>query len=294
MENLTFQKYKLSQLLRIRKLSTAHYFSNIQDYHTPPHHHEAWEFVFCSRGQVETFQGKEQHTLHANQIILHMPKIDHRLQVGDSPTTLFVLSFVCTGEYLKILQNRVLRVNQSQRRLLSLIIQELGNAFELEDGQLLLGSFHPSENQVLGSEQMIAGYMENFLISMLRSTTNQKEHRWDSVTLDQALENRLATDIKEYIENHLSEHITLSDIANYVHYSRSHITTQFQSSTGMSISRYIAERRIERAKELLLAKELTVSQISETLGFSSLQYFSKCFKDAVGCSPSSYVKAPHL
>lgn len=294
MENLTFQKYKLSQLLRIRKLTTAHYFSNIQDYNTPPHHHEAWEFVFCSRGQVETIQGNEQHTLHANQMILHMPKVDHNLLVGDGPTTLFILSFICGSEYLKILQNRVLRVNQSQRRLLSLIIQEIGNAFELEDGQLLLGSFHPSENPVLGSEQMIAAYMECFLINLLRSTTNQKEHRWDSVTLDQALENRLATDIKEYIEKHLSEHITLSDIANHVHYSRSHITTQFQNSTGMSISHYIAERRIERAKELLLAEELTVSQISEMLGFSSLQYFSKCFKDAVGCSPSSYVKAPHL
>lgn len=38
MENLTFGKNKLEQLLRIRKLSTAHYFSKITDYVTPPHH----------------------------------------------------------------------------------------------------------------------------------------------------------------------------------------------------------------------------------------------------------------
>ena len=177
---------------------------------------------------------------------------------------------------------------------MTMIIQELRNAFELENGQLQLGIYHPSAHQVLGSEQMITGYMECFLISLLRSVTGQREQSWDSVTLEHAMENWLATVIKEYIEQHLSERITLSDLADYVHYSRSHIAAQFQKSTGTSIAKYIAERRIERAKELLKEGEMTAAQISESLGYSSLQYFSRCFKDAVGCSPSAYQKGPNL
>jgi len=281
-------------VLRIRKLTTAHYFSQVTDYHTPPHSHDAWEFVFCSHGHVRTFQGSEERVLKTNQILLHPPRMMHHLQIDEEATTFFVLAFTCNSESLKLLQQKILRVNQSQRRMLMMIMQELGNAFELQGGQLQLGDFHPSSHQVLGSEQMITGYMEGFLIGLLRDVTNQKEQRWDAVTLEKALENRLATDIKEYIEFHLSERITLTDIADHVHYSRSYITDQFQKSTGMSIARYISERRIEKAKELLLENRQTISQISENLGFSTVQYFSKCFKDAVGCSPSTYVKQPHL
>ena len=294
MENLVFTKYRMSHVLRIRKLSTAHYMSQISCYQTPPHSHDSWEFVFCSQGQVRTYQGSEEHILKTNQIILHPPRHEHHLIVGQEPTTIFVLAFECNSETLKLLQNKNLRVDQSQRRMLMMIIQELGNAFELENGQLQLGDFHPSQHQVLGSEQMITGYMEGFLIGLLRDVTNQTEQRWDAVTLEKALENRLSSDIKDYIENHLSERITLADLAAYVHYSRSYITDQFQKSSGMSIARYISERRIERAKEMLSEGSLSVSQISESLGFSTVQYFSKCFKDAVGCSPSIYARLQHI
>ena len=294
MENLVFTKYRMSQVIRIRKLSTAHYMSHISNYQTPPHSHDAWEFVFCSQGSVRAYFNQEECILKSNQIILHPPRHDHHLEVGSDKATIFVLAFECNSETLKLLQNKTLRVDQSQRRMLMMIIQELGNAFELENGQIQLGDFHPSQNQVLGSEQMITGYMEGFLIGLLRDVTNQNEQRWDAVTLERALENRLSSDIKAYIENHLSERITLADLADHVHYSRSYITDQFQKSTGLSIARYISERRIEKAKQMLTEGNCSISQISESLGFSTVQYFSKCFKDAVGCSPSLFAKLQNI
>ena len=64
MGDLIFTKYRLSQVLRIRKLSTAHYFSSVTNYNTPPHSHDAWEFVFCSQGHVRTYQGSEERTAY--------------------------------------------------------------------------------------------------------------------------------------------------------------------------------------------------------------------------------------
>lgn len=295
METLIFQKYRMKEVLRISNLISAHYFSNQKNYLTPDHLHEdAWEFVFCSQGHIKTYQGGEERELKNNQILFHPPRTIHHLQVDDESTTMLVLSFVCTSEVMKLLQNQILRVNQSQRRMLMVIIQELANAFELHDGHLELIDFHSNPNPVLGAEQMITCYLEGFLIGLLRDATNQKEQRWDAVTLEKALETKLATDIKEYVEKHLSERITLARIAEHVHYSRSYVTEQFQKSTGMSVAAYIFERRIECAKELLVEERMTISQISERLGFSTVQYFSKCFKDAVGVSPSVYSKSPHL
>lgn len=295
METLIFQKYRMKEVLRISNLISAHYFSNQKNYLTPDHLHEdAWEFVFCSQGHIKTYQGGEERVLRNNQILFHPPRTIHHLQVDDESTTMLVLSFVCTSEVMKLLQNQILRVNQSQRRMLMVIIQELANAFELHDGHLELIDFHSNPNPVLGAEQMITCYLEGFLIGLLRDATNQKEQRWDAVTLEKALETKLATDIKEYVEKHLSERITLARIAEHVHYSRSYVTEQFQKSTGMSVAAYIFERRMECAKELLVEGRMTISQISERLGFSTVQYFSKCFKDAVGVSPSVYSKSPHL
>jgi len=120
-------------VLRIRKLTTAHYFSQVTDYHTPPHSHDAWEFVFCSHGHVRTFQGSEERVLKTNQILLHPPRMMHHLQIDEEATTFFVLAFTCNSESLKLLQQKILRVNQSQRRMLMMIMQELGNAFELQN-----------------------------------------------------------------------------------------------------------------------------------------------------------------
>lgn len=295
MEKLDFHKYRMREVLRISSLVSAHYFFELQNYSTPAHIHEdAWEFVYCAAGEVRTYQNRTERVLMRHQITFHPPQMQHHLCVDGEKTNLLVISFVCSSEVIKLLQNRTLYVNQVQRRMLSVIIQELANAFELQDGNLQLVNFRTSPHSVLGAEQMIRCFLEGFLIGLLRDVTNQKEKRWDAVTLEKALENRLASDIKSYVEQHLGERITLAQLSEHIHYSRSYINEQFQRSAGMSVAAYVSEQRIERAKQLLMAGSMSISQISEVLGYSSVQYFSKCFKDAVGCSPSSYARSPRV
>ena len=291
MEPLVFRKHQMKELLKISNLLTAHYFHNLHGYLTPDHVHEdAWEFVFCAQGRVRSFQGGKEHILKDRQIIFHPPRTVHHLQVEHEPTTMLVLSFVCTSEVMKLLQDQILHVSQSRQDMLTVIIRELANAFELQDGHLELMDFHSNENPVLGAEQMITCYLEGFLIGLLRDVTNQKENRWDAVTLERSLENKLSSDIKEYVENHIFERITLAQLSEHVHYSRSYISKQFQKSTGMTVAGYIAQERMKQARQMLLEGKMTVTQISEALGFSTVQYFSKCFRDAEGMSPSAFEK----
>ena len=285
---LTFQKYNMNQLLKIRKLSTAHYLPQIHEFNTPPHQHDAWELVFCFKGAVKIFSDSTPYMLHANELLLHPPKTEHYLQVSAQRSSLFLISFICSSEVLRLLQNLPMSIDKNLQNHLLLIINELGNAFELQDGQLLLGEFHPSCHAPLGSEQMITCYMECFLINLLRSVTCPDNEPWSVSNLEKALENHLTGRVKEYVAAHLSERITLEDLAKALHYSRSHLTAQFRASTGMSIAQYISELRMEQAKQMILNKTLSMSQISSQLGFSSQQYFCKWFKDATGYSPSSY------
>ena len=95
-------------------------------------------------------------------------------------------------------------------------------------------------------------------------------------------------ELKRYIHAHLGEPISLDRLARHVHYSRTYITVRFKAATGMSIMDYVEQQRISRAKELLAGGGCSVTQIAEELGYSSLQYFSRRFRKAVGCAPSQY------
>lgn len=70
--------------------------------------------------------------------------------------------------------------------------------------------------------------------------------------------------------------------------SRTALYSKFREITGTTIGNYITEYRLRKAKELLQDKQLTVSEISEHLGFSTQRYFSTFFKEHTGQSPSQF------
>lgn len=67
-----------------------------------------------------------------------------------------------------------------------------------------------------------------------------------------------------------------------------YLTTLFSSIEGLTIEKYVILQRIERAKELLVYDELSLSEIAYKLGYSSVQHLSKQFKDTTGFTPSQF------
>jgi len=70
--------------------------------------------------------------------------------------------------------------------------------------------------------------------------------------------------------------------------SESRFTHLFREVTGKSLTEFITGLRMERAKELLGASELSIAEIGETVGYEDANYFSRCFRNTVGCSPRDY------
>ena len=94
--------------------------------------------------------------------------------------------------------------------------------------------------------------------------------------------------IKKYIADHITEKITLSDIADAVHLVPHYCCSLFSKHEGMSIFDFINAQRIELAKNLIAANVLTLSEVSEHAGFADYNYFSRIFKKNVGIAPSHY------
>ena len=289
MKKLRFHRYKMNRLVSVRQLSSVHYFANVINYDTPEHSHSAWEFVYCEKGSVTAWDDVRRIELGAGEIAFHQGGIPHHIHVGEVPTTMFLVSFACTNECMKLFSRKYFRVSSEQRAIIDLMIRELKDAFELNRGELQLSEFHPSPSAPVGAEQLVCGHLEWLLISILRNSVVMPARDTAShEQLEAALGTRIMTELKNYVGTHLGEPITIEDLARHVHYSRTYITVQFKAATGMSIMDFVEQQRMSRARELLLQGNCTVTQVAEALGYSSLQYFSRRFHKVVGCAPSRY------
>lgn len=92
--------------------------------------------------------------------------------------------------------------------------------------------------------------------------------------------------VLEYIFLHLADDIRLEDLVALTGYSRSHISAAFREDTGRTISAYIAEKRCEKAAELLSSTSLSIQDIALRVGYPDNNYFVKVFKKQVGMTPS--------
>jgi AraC family transcriptional regulator len=94
--------------------------------------------------------------------------------------------------------------------------------------------------------------------------------------------------VAAYIEEHVADDIPLATLAELARLSPYHFSRSFKSSFGMPPHRYHAHRRIERAKQLLANRELSITAIALDVGFSETSTFSAAFHRLTGQIPSRY------
>lgn len=93
---------------------------------------------------------------------------------------------------------------------------------------------------------------------------------------------------RDLMDARFAEPVDLAAMAAAAGFSRYHFAREFRAAFGETPGAYLSRRRVERAKDLLAAVNLTVTEICMLVGFSSLGSFSSRFSELVGCSPSVY------
>ena len=94
----------------------------------------------------------------------------------------------------------------------------------------------------------------------------------------------------DYINNHLKNELTQKEVADHVHLNPSYLSVLFKEHVKLTFSEYVTRRRIQRAKELLIATNLPINDIAEESGYKTAKYFIKIFKELEGMTPSVYRK----
>jgi len=95
----------------------------------------------------------------------------------------------------------------------------------------------------------------------------------------------------EYMNLHLSDNITMNDVAAHVNISAPYFSVLFKKHTNQTFSSYFKELRIQKVKELLLSTDLEVQAVAETVGYINYKSFLRIFKETVGLTPTEFRKA---
>ncbi|MHB9138579.1 MAG: helix-turn-helix domain-containing protein [Victivallaceae bacterium] len=115
------------------------------------------------------------------------------------------------------------------------------------------------------------------------------------IASDSASSSKLEQKIKSaqnYIDMTLDQPFSIGQLAGRCEISRNYLTQMFRKKCGMTIQRYVLQRRIDKAKHLLETTAMSIKEIGVMAGFSDPQHFNKRFRLAANCSPSEFRRKP--
>lgn len=130
-----------------------------------------------------------------------------------------------------------------------------------------------------------------YVSQLLQTTGSILDEFSKEINLQPETKNRMVINkITSYVENNYQEQIHLSAIAEKLHLNYSYLSSYFNNHAKESFTDYVNKVRISKAKELLVDPNISISEISELVGYSDQSYFGKVFKKATGFTPSTYRK----
>ncbi|MCA1295169.1 response regulator [Paenibacillus sp. alder61] len=92
-----------------------------------------------------------------------------------------------------------------------------------------------------------------------------------------------------YIHEHYAEDVTLAELSEKIYISRNHLSIIFKNITGETFNNYLTRVRIEKARELLLERNMLVYEVAEKVGYKNVPYFSTLFKKITGMKPTDLI-----
>ena len=146
--------------------------------------------------------------------------------------------------------------------------------------EMLLDIVKEYKMQKLYCDERMNGIMKAFLILLARQTSSDK--------IIPIKNGKLTDDIIQYIHNNLDKKITNKNIAEVFHFHPNYINKLMVGNTGISLHQYLINVRINKAIELINESNMSISKIADKVGYSSIHYFSKIFKNKTGISPTKF------
>lgn len=249
--------------------------------------HDFPELLYVEAGHHTLKVDGVKHAMEPGQLIFYAP---HAFHEGDevSSAKLGIISFEAELPQLFPFYNKVITLTGKQQQVLSQILSDGLNAFRIAPTEMGLHGMIPREDIADYTLQQLKNQLELFLIDLYKTAEPQKPKSVAANRENFSAEQFAA--VLDYLKAHLGDNLTLAQIAEGCAMSIPKLKLLFREQQGCGPIAYFIEMKINAAKRMIRDSSMSFTQIAEALGFHSVHYFSKLFKEKTGLTPSEYAK----
>ncbi len=227
------------------------------------HGYDRVELHYFVGGDGTFINGKNRYSISSGSLFLTTTGTTHQIEASMSdPLTYYAILFECKEH--QELFNRLERKNPihlgTGRRF---FFEEIRDKSLKMEKELRISAAH----QILG------------LLYSLAAEGVKPVERKENVIIERAL---------DYMQNHIFEKLTLTEIADYVERDPSYFVRLFKTWMNITPMQYYANLQLEAARALLANTNLSVKEVAARLKYCSEFHFSKQFKRSTGLSPTAY------
>lgn len=251
------------------------------------HRHDFFEMGYLLRGQLQMQVEKEMLNLHEGQFYIIGPNARHAITMDDDTSVL-----ICIDIRKSTFENSFFNLMATED-LLSYFFQSILARPDYPNYMLFTTQNEEhvrSLIKTLTMENYIADSYYNIccisLINLLMSVILRNYSDTIQFYSYDFLSARFPL-IMRYIQNHYQT-VTLRELAQQFHYNETYLSTLIRKNAGMSFSTLLNKLKTGRAKNYLETSAMSIQDISEAVGYSSADHFSRTFKKFYHCSPRDY------
>ena len=254
-----------------------------------PHVHQAYEFIFILAGEGSIFSRGIEYELSSGDIFVVEPNAEHQgIANPDNPFDLFTICYDF---------NRDIKNFSPELANLDSLLLRFYRAYTSKIRPPIIQDKHEMANVIykLGEEiyntrvcrnELIRAYILEIFSLLIRNLADfieRVEVNQGDAEFIEAAEKAIT-----FIQANYNKALTLEDIAGHVCLSSSHFCRLFKHATLLTPMDYLNNARIANAKKMLIYSNFTLSEIAYSVGYNSIHYFSRRFKETEGIPPSVY------
>lgn len=262
---------KIVPSVQIEEILAYYYQVRNANYNFPGESHDHWELTFIDNGKLTTSIDSEVYNLENYDIIMYSPRQYHTQHTDEQDSCSYLtVMFDMTCKDEELLKNCVFHANRE-------ILQAINNFVQA------------TNNKRPHDHDLMLCYLKETIIRLIQSD-HSNDSSITNTPMQQKFESELLNEVLLFIKDNIYTAITIEKLCQEFSISRSSLQQLFKNNLNTAPKQYISDLKLRKSKLLIKESKYTISEISNILGFSSIHYFSRKFKQQYGITPTDYAK----
>lgn len=249
------------------------------------HHHDFYELYFFISGNVEYYiEGKIYHLNPGDIVLLNTTEL-HQAKINASDVDYQRIVLWIDKNFLKTFSTPTTNITacfegDRKQSVLSIDIDIQKDIYITLRKLLALDKDYKG----VGKDVLAKAYLMELMVKINNIALDNRDFYNNDIK-----KSHIINDMVEYIENNLSDDISIDTLAEEFYLSKYHLSREFKKYMGITIYRYITLKRLIRSKDYILQKD-SITDVYKKSGFGDYSNFFRSFKKEYGITPKEYYK----